>query len=172
MKAWTASAGHSARVEFGRQGSNVGRRTKEVGKVAEAEVAQRIGESLAQMMGRYYGQAPARQVTHVLPGLVIVVLEETFTEAERVLIERGEAEGVADIRRRFERAVEQEFRSVVEEATGDRVRAFISDVHLEANVSVEIFLLGDIKENMAGFEHEMRREETAEHRQEREEREG
>jgi uncharacterized protein YbcI len=142
-----------------------------VGKVGEAEVAQRIGESLARMMGGYYGQAPARQVTHVLPGLVVVVLEETFTEAERVLIGRGEAEGVADIRRRFQKAVEQEFRAVVEEATGTEVRAFISDVHLEANLSVEIFLLGDVKENMTGFEREMRREETAERKQEREQRE-
>ena len=145
---------------------------QEVGKVAEAEVAQQIGESLARMMGRYYGQAPARQVTHVLPGLVVVILEETFTEAERVLIGRGEADGVADIRRRFQQAVEQEFRSVVEEATGSEVRAFISDVHLEANVSIEIFLLGDIKQNMTGFEREMHRDETAERRQEREEREG
>jgi uncharacterized protein YbcI len=143
-----------------------------VGKVAEAEVAEQIGESLARMMGRYYGQAPARHKAHVLPGLVVVLLEETFTEAERVLIERGEAEGVADIRRRFQKAVEEEFRSVVEDATGSEVRAFISDVHLEADVSIEIFLLGDIKENMTGFEHEMQREETPERRQEREEREG
>jgi uncharacterized protein YbcI len=143
-----------------------------VGKVAEAEVAEQIGESLARMMGRYYGQAPARHKAHVLPGLVVVLLEETFTEAERVLIERGEAEGVADIRRRFQKAVEEEFRSVVEDATGSEVRAFISDVHLEADVSIEIFLLGDIKENMTAFEREMEREETAEHRKEREEREG
>jgi uncharacterized protein YbcI len=143
-----------------------------VGKVAEAEVADKIGESLAKMMGRYYGQAPARQITHVLPGLVVVVLEETFTEAERVLIERDQAQGVADIRRRFQNAVEQEFRSVVEDATGTEVRAFISNVHLEANVSVEIFLLGDIKQNMSAFEGEMQRDETPERRQERQEREG
>jgi hypothetical protein len=60
---------------------------------------------------------------------------------------------------------------VVEDATGTEIRAFISDVHLEANVSVEIFLLGDIKEDMVGFEREMEREETADRRQEREERE-
>ena len=83
----------------------------------------------------------------------------------------GEAQEVAEIRRRFQRVMEQEFRAVVEAATGQDVRAFISDVHLEANVSVEIFLVGDVKENMDAFEAEIEREETAERKTEREARE-
>ena len=106
-----------------------------------------------------------------MPGIVVVVLEGTCTPAERVLIDRGEGAEIADIRRRFQQHVEQEFTAVVEAVVGQEVRAFISDVHLEADVSVGVFLLGDSTEDMDAFELEIEREETSERKLEREERE-
>jgi uncharacterized protein YbcI len=137
-----------------------------------AETAQReIGQRVAEMHGHYYGRPPSSHLVYVLPEVVVVILEETFTPAELVLIERGEAGEVQEIRRRFQRVMEDEFRAVIEQATGTQVRAFISDVHLEAHVSVEIFLIGDRKENMAAFEVEMDRDETSERRRNRASRE-
>ena len=137
-----------------------------------AETAhEEIGARVAEMHGHYYGRPPSSHLAYVLPEIVVVILEETFTPAELVLIKRGEAQEVQEIRRRFQRVMEDEFRAVVEQATGSQVRAFISDVHLEAHVSVEIFLIGDRKENMAGFETEMERDEDVEHKTEREGRE-
>ena len=134
-------------------------------------VNKEIGQRIAELHGHYYGGPPSSHLAYVLPGIVVVILEETFTPAELVLIERGEAQEVAEIRRRFQRVMEQEFKAVVEETTGQEVRAFISDVHLEANVSIEIFLVGDLKENMDAFEVEIEREETTERKTEREGRE-
>ena len=56
-----------------------------------------------------------------------MVLEETFTPAEKTLIDRGEADGIQDIRRRFQRVMEEQFVAIVEQATGRRVRAFLSE---------------------------------------------
>ena len=133
-----------------------------------AETAHReIGARVAEMHGHYYGRPPSSHLVYVLPEIVIVILEETFTPAERILIERGEATEVQEIRRRFQRVMEDDFRAVVEQATGSQVRAFISDVHLEANVSIEIFLIGDGKQNMAAFEAEIEREATSQGRKNR-----
>lgn len=40
----------------------------------------------------------------------------------------------------------------MEQATGRTVRAFLSETNLEADVSVEIFLLADDRTDMSGFE--------------------
>jgi uncharacterized protein YbcI len=45
-----------------------------------------------------------------------------------------------------------EFGSIVEQATGRRVRSYISDTDLAENVSVEVFLLGASLEDMSDFE--------------------
>jgi uncharacterized protein YbcI len=51
-------------------------------------------------------------------------LEETLTPAEKTAIARGESEGIQDIRRHFQRATADQFRSIVEQATGREVRSF------------------------------------------------
>ena len=44
------------------------------------------------------------------------------------------------------------FISVVEQATGRRVRTFLSDTDIDEDVSVETFLLADARTDMAQFE--------------------
>ncbi|HWE82910.1 MAG TPA: Na-translocating system protein MpsC family protein, partial [Gaiellaceae bacterium] len=60
---------------------------------------------------------------------------------ERTLVEAGETEAVDGIRRAFQRAMRERFVTVVEEATGRHVRAFLSEVSLEPDISAEIFVL-------------------------------
>ena len=84
--------------------------------------------------------------------IVVVVLEETFTPAEKTLIDRGEAEGIQDIRRRFQRVMEEQFVSIVEQATGRRVRAFLSETNLNEDISVEVFILAEARTDMSDFE--------------------
>jgi uncharacterized protein YbcI len=68
-------------------------------------------------------------------------MEDTLTPAERTLVERGKGEAVHTMRRAFQDAMAVEFTDVVERHTGRRVRAFMSQVSLEPDVDVEIFVL-------------------------------
>ena len=86
--------------------------------------------------------------------VVVVLIEETFTHAEQVLIGRGEADEVQIIRRRFQLAVADQFIAIVQAATGRCVRAFLSDTDLRERLAVETFVLGEPVEDMAGFERE------------------
>jgi uncharacterized protein YbcI len=85
---------------------------------------------------------------------LVVLIEETFTRAEQILIGRGEADEVQIIRRRFQLAVADQFISIVQAATGRCVRAFLSDTHLRERLAVETFVLGEAVEDMTGFERE------------------
>jgi hypothetical protein len=71
----------------------------------------------------YYGQGPTRAKTYITEDLVVVLLEETFTPAERTLVEHGDKEPIEQIRRRFQVRMGQQFTSVVEQATGRKVKA-------------------------------------------------
>ena len=111
-----------------------------------------ISNEMVRLHSEYYGRGPTKSKVYADGDLIAVVLEETFTPAERTLIARGEADGIQDIRRRFQRAMADQFKSLVEQATGREVRAFLSETDLENDVAVEIFLLGATRTDMTGFE--------------------
>jgi uncharacterized protein YbcI len=118
----------------------------------EGAVRVRIANEMVRLHSEYYGRGPTKTKVYVDGDLIAVVLEETFTPAEKTLIARGESEGIQDIRRRFQRAMADQFRSVLEQATGREVRSFLSETDLDNDISVEIFLLGARRTDMTAFE--------------------
>ena len=119
----------------------------------DRELESRISDKLAALHGHWYGRGPSAARAYIAgEDVIVVVLEETLTRAEHALVARGQAGGIQEIRRRFERTMADEFSSIVEQATGRRVRSFVSDTDLVENVSVEVFLLGDALEDMSAFE--------------------
>ena len=124
-------------------------RARRVGD-ARAEIATQI----VRLHSEYYGRGPTKAKAYITEDIVAVVLEETFTKAERTLVARGESEAIQQIRRRFQQTLADDFKSIVEQATGRVVRAFLSETNLEADVAVEFFLLGEERTDMRGFEPE------------------
>jgi uncharacterized protein YbcI len=118
------------------------------------EVRSLISREMTRLHAEYYGRGPTRVKTYITEDLVAVALEETFTRAEKTLVERGEMEAIQNIRRRFQQQMKEDFTAIVEQATGRKVRAFLSETNLEVDVSMEIFLLAEERTDMSGFEAE------------------
>jgi uncharacterized protein YbcI len=118
----------------------------------DGSLRARISNEMVRLHSEYYGRGPTKARVYADGDLVAVVLEETFTPAEKTLIARGESEGIQDIRRRFQRAMADQFRSIVEQATGREVRSFLSETDLENDIAVELFLLGARRTDMTSFE--------------------
>jgi len=118
----------------------------------DGQTRSTIASEFVRLHSEYYGRGPTKAKVYSDRDFLAVVLEETFTAAEKTLIGRGEAEGIQDIRRRFQRVMADQFKSVVEQATGRKVRAFLSETNLEADIAVEIFLLSEERTDMSGFE--------------------
>src|SRR3954451_1562925 len=116
------------------------------------EMRAMISSEIVRLQAEYYGKGPTKAKTYIVDDLVVVVLEESFTRAEKTLVERGEREAIQQIRRRFQQQMADNFTSVIEQATGRKVRAFLSETNLEHDVSVETFLLADERTDMAAFE--------------------
>src|SRR3954466_12688151 len=116
------------------------------------EMRATISREIVRLQAEYYGKGPTRAKTYIVDDLVVVVLEESFTRAEKTLVERGEREAIEHIRRRFQQQMADSFTSVVEQATGRKVRVFLSETNVAHDVSVETFLLADERTDMTGFE--------------------
>ena len=126
--------------------------TGEGNQKALGEMRAMISKEIVRLQAEYYGKGPTKAKTYIVDDLVVVVLEESFTRAERTLVERGEREAIQHIRRRFQQAMADGFTSVVEQATGRKVRVFLSETDVEHDVSVETFLLAEERTDMRGFE--------------------
>src|SRR4051794_24847704 len=117
---------------------------------ALGEIRATISKEIVRLQAEYYGKGPTKAKTYIVEDLVVVVLEESFTRAEKTLAERGERAAIEHIRRRFQQHMKDGFSSVVEQATGRRVRVFLSETDIEHDVSVETFLLADERTDMTG----------------------
>jgi uncharacterized protein YbcI len=125
----------------------------ELDRSSLGEMRAIISNEIVRLQAEYYGKGPTRAKTYIVEDLVVVVLEESFTRAEKTLAQRGEREAIEHIRRRFQQQMADEFTSVVEQATGRKVRVFLSETNIDQDVSVETFLLADERTDMTGFEN-------------------
>jgi uncharacterized protein YbcI len=50
------------------------------------------------------------------------------------------------MRRSFQQAMEEEFRRVIEESTGRKVMAYMSSIHIDPDLAVELFVLEPIEQ--------------------------
>ena len=107
----------------------------------------RISTELVQLHSRYYGKGPTKAKTHLVDDTVLCLLRGGFTTIERTLIGTGEQESVLQMRRSFQQVMEDQFRNIVEEATGRKVIAYMSMVHTDPDLAAELFILEPLDES-------------------------
>jgi uncharacterized protein YbcI len=103
--------------------------------------AQAVSNAMTKMHRESYGRGPNSVSTVMGHDHVICFLEDLYTPVERTLLDGGEVEAVRETRLAFQRTMENTFRAAVEEITGRRVRAFLSQVTFDPDISVEVFVL-------------------------------
>jgi uncharacterized protein YbcI len=113
-----------------------------------------ISTRLVQLHRQYYGKGPTKAKTYAMNDTIVSMLKGGFTTVERTLVDDGRATAVHDIRRTFQAAMEDHFKGVVEEATGRTVIAYMSVVHTDPDMAVELFVLEPDGKPIMG-EHEV-----------------
>ena len=103
--------------------------------------AAAISNAMTKLHRERYGRGPRGVRTVVGHDHVICFLEDIYTPAEQTLLEAGEAGAVIEMRLAFQRAMQSPFTEMVESITGRKVRAFLSQTHIDPDISCEIFVL-------------------------------
>jgi uncharacterized protein YbcI len=104
-------------------------------------LAAAISNGVVHLLLEYTGRGPTRARTHITDELISVVLEDTLTKGERSLVDDGETDLVLNARKAYQRTMSRDLVALVEETTGRKVRAFLSDNHMEPDIAVESFVL-------------------------------
>ena len=105
------------------------------------KMAAAVSNAILKIHSEHYGRGASRARTVMGADYVICFLEDIYTPAERTLLESGEVEVVVEMRLAFQRAMEARFTELIESVTGRRVRAFLSQTHIDPDISCEIFVL-------------------------------
>lgn len=103
-----------------------------------------ISSSIVAIFRDHYGRGPMRAKTHAVDDLIVVVLRDTgFTAFEQTMLDHGDGDGIIALRQQFQRAMAVEFRATIERLTGRTVLAFLSQAHLDPDVTTELFVLDE-----------------------------
>jgi uncharacterized protein YbcI len=102
-----------------------------------------ISREMVRLYKEQFGRGPTKARTDWAgPDVLITVLEDTLTPAERNLTRLGEHQRVRDMRTFFQYATVEEFCAPVERLTGRKVRSFLSAIDTQvAGLAMETFVL-------------------------------
>jgi uncharacterized protein YbcI len=103
--------------------------------------AASISNAITRLHREHYGRGATTARTIIQRNYVVCFLDDIYTPVERTLIEAGRSEAVRGTRNVFQDAMSTNFRAAVEDATGRRVIAFMSQVCFEPDMAAEVFVL-------------------------------
>jgi uncharacterized protein YbcI len=110
-------------------------------RFSDGQLATAIASMVVQVLRQYTGRGPTKSRTYVNEDLIVVVLQGTFTPAERSLVADGKGDVVLTSRRALHNIMRADLIAGIEELTGRTVFAFLSDNSIEPDVKVKSFLL-------------------------------
>ena len=114
-----------------------------------AEISTRV----VAILREHYGRGPMKAKTYALDDLVVVVMRGSgFTSLEKTIMDSGEPDRVVDMRHDFQRMMTARFTDTIEELTGRNVVAFLSQAHVEPDITMEIFFIDAPLEGFGAIE--------------------
>ena len=100
-----------------------------------------ISQAVVRIHAEHYGKGATQAKTYAWDNLLVTVLRDVLTTAERTLVAVGRTDTVREVRTTFQFTMEQTFCAAVERLTGRRVLSFMSQVDPVNGLGVEVFVL-------------------------------
>jgi uncharacterized protein YbcI len=105
-----------------------------------------ISTAIVAILREHYGRGPMQAKTFVVDDIVMVVMRGIgFTALEQTIMDdsTGSHSGdrVVSMRHDFQRMIGKRYKGKIEELTGRTVLAFLSQAHIEPDLTVEMFFL-------------------------------
>lgn len=104
-------------------------------------LAAAISNAMVGLLHRYTGRGPTRARTTIDGNVIVCVMGATLTKGEQSLVADGKHEVVLHSRRAFQDTMQADAVTAVQEISGRRVVAFMSNNHIDPDLAVEVFIL-------------------------------
>jgi len=114
-----------------------------------AEISTRI----VAILREHYGRGPMKAKTYALDDLIVVVMRGSgFTPLEQTIMDSGDPGRVVEMRHDFQNMMTKRFTDTIEQLTGRKVLAFLSQAHVEPDITMEIFFIDGPLEGFGALE--------------------
>jgi uncharacterized protein YbcI len=98
--------------------------------IAGGQLLAAISTRIVAILRDHYGRGPMKAKTYALDDIIVVVMRGSgFTPLEKTIMESGQP------------LMTQRFTETIEELTGRKVLAFLSQAHVEPDITMEIFFV-------------------------------
>ena len=112
-----------------------------------------ISTSIVGILREHYGRGPMKAKTYALDDIIVVVMRGSgFTPLEQTIMDSGEPHRVIAMREDFQRVMAERYKQTIEELTGRKVLAFLSQAHVEPDITMEIFFIDGPLEGFGAVE--------------------
>jgi uncharacterized protein YbcI len=112
-----------------------------------------ISNRIVGMLREHYGRGPINAKTYVVDDMIVVVLRGSgFTVLEQTIMDSGEPERVIAMREDFQRVMADRFRQMIEGLTDRKVVAFVGQVSVEPDITMEVFFIDGPLRGFAALE--------------------
>jgi uncharacterized protein YbcI len=105
------------------------------------ELNAAVTREVIRVQNESHGRGPKKAFSFHNGNVLVTILEEVLTPAERKLAGSGESDAVLRMRRLYQRSMATELKKGIEAITGREVVAFMSDNNLEPDMAIETFIL-------------------------------
>jgi uncharacterized protein YbcI len=112
-----------------------------------------ISTSFVGILREHYGRGPIKAKTYALDDIIVVVMRGSgYTPLERTIIDSGAPDRVVAMREDFQRVMADRYRQTIHDLTGRTVVAFLSQAHVEPDITIEIFFIDGPLEGFGAVE--------------------
>jgi uncharacterized protein YbcI len=107
------------------------------------ELNAAITSALVGIQHEYLGRGPKTATTFHQGNVLVTLMHEVLTRAEKSLTLNDRRDAVTNMRHLFQESMEADFKTAIERLTGRKVIAFISGNHIEPDIAAELFILDE-----------------------------
>jgi uncharacterized protein YbcI len=101
-----------------------------------------ISTSIVAILREHYGRGPMKAKTYALDDIIVVVMRGSgFTALEQTIMDSGQPDRVVAMREEFQKVMAKRYGETIRELTGRNVVAFLSQAHVEPDITIEIFFV-------------------------------
>ena len=110
--------------------------------LAGGQLLAQISTTVVGILHDHYGRGPMKAKTYALDDIIVCVMRGSgFTPLEQTIMDSGEPDRVVEMREDFQRVMADRYKTAIEDLTGRKVVAFLSQAHVEPDITMEIFFV-------------------------------
>ena len=111
------------------------------GHIGRGTLSASISRAVVGLFSEHTGRGPTKARTTIDAELIVVLLHDSMTHAEKTLVRAGRPAEVLQMRRTFQETMRPSLVDAVEGLTGRTVVSFMSANDIDPDAAAEIFVM-------------------------------